>query len=421
MNEILGHDAKWQALRRAFARGQVPQTLLISGPAHTGKWTLARRYAQLLLCPNVTPNVTPTGAPNVTGADESTLDDALPEPCGTCRACHQIEIESFPDFRVYRPTVSATNKQSAPEELDSSTIAIEQARSFFDEALYRPTNGPRKVMILVQADRMNPQAQNALLKTFEEPVNGVSLFLLTDQPQKLLPTVRSRCWELRLGLVSDARIRNWLQAGFPSAQRTFLDEATRAAAGRPGAAWRELNRLGGAEGEQTSRFRQVMVLVDRIQKSTPVGALGLTESALQMADAWGDEDRTNDLKVDGERSEAEGKKVGRILVRSQIARLLDELSNAYRVRWIESLQAESLHSGGRISEAKTAVVAPEVWGHGLDQIRKTRQYILRNANTNLALDVLFGQLISAQQQAQQKVRRPSSREGEMNRRGLHMI
>lgn len=409
MNEILGHDAKWQALQRAFARGQVPQTLLISGAAQVGKWTLARRYAQLLLCPNAQ-----TG-------DESTLNGALPEPCGACRVCHQIEIESFPDFRVYRPTVSATNKQSAPEELDSSTIAIEQARSFFDEALYRPTNGPRKVMVLVQADRMNLQAQNALLKTFEEPVNGVSLFLLTDQPQKLLSTVRSRCWELRLGLVSDARIRSWLHTQFPAAQSTLLDEATRAAAGRPGAAWRELSRLNEAEGKQTSRFRQVMMLVDRIQKSSPVGALGLTESALQMADAWGDEDRTNDLKIDGERSEAEGKKVGRILVRSQIARLLDELSNAYRARWLESLHFEDLQRRGQPVAAKAPIAAPEVWGAGLDQIRKTRQYILRNANTNLALDVLFGQLIAAQHQAQQSARRPSSREGEVNRRGLHMI
>ena len=419
MNEILGHDAKWQALRRAFTRGQVPQTLLISGPTHTGKWTLARRYAQLLLCPNV-----------VAEGSQSTLPGNLPEPCGSCRVCHQIEIETFPDFRVYRPTVSGTNKQTAPEELDSSIIAIEQARNFFDEALYRPTNGPRKVMVLVQADRMNPQAQNALLKTFEEPVPGVSLFLLTDQPQKLLATVRSRCWEVRLGQVSDVRIRHWLETQFPKAKSTLLDEATRAASGRPGAAWRELTRLSEAEGAQISRFRQVMMLVDRIQKSSPVAALGLTESALQMSDAWGDEDRTNDLKVDGERSEAEGKKIGRILVRSQIARLLDELANAYRARWLESLQSYDgkprLQSqSGPSGSASAIVVAPEVWGNGLDQIRKTRQYILRNANTNLALDVLFGQLISAQQEAQHMTRRSSTREGQSrngdSRRNLHMV
>lgn len=380
---IIGHQKRWAALARAFAKNSVPQTLLISGPPQTGKETLTRRYAQLLLCPNVAPGA-----------------DGLPAPCGHCRTCHQVEIETFPDYKVYRPLAGAAKDEKdwviASDVLEGSILTVEVARKFGDEAMRRPMIGPRKVMLIVQSERMNVEAQNALLKTFEEPVRGLTIILLADNPSQLLATVRSRCWHLPLGLAADAEIVAWLQEQFVDAPPAMLQEAARVAAGRPGKAWREARRLLAqddedddveAPGNHISRFVETENIVERIMRSQPVGALGITEAALRLARGWWAEDQV--LLKNGKAPSASKKLEGREL-RSAAARFLDELATVYRARWSATLQ-----TGGTGPDT-------EAWAVGLDQVRRTRHYILRNANTNLALDVLFGRLIAAQRELRKK-------------------
>ena len=376
---IVGHQKRWAALARAFAKESVPQTLLISGPPQTGKETLARRYAQLLLCP-------------ATALDA----DGLPAPCGHCRVCHQVEIETFPDYRVYRPVVAAVDDErkweTALDVLESSVIPIKMARNLIDESMRRPLSGTRRVIVIVQAERMTEGAQNALLKTLEEPSRGLTLLLLAENPSHLFTTVRSRCWHLPLGLASDAEIVAWLQAQFAEASIGLLNEAARVAAGRAGKAWREARRLlaqnveddeSAAPSEHHSRFVETEAIVERIARSQSVGALGLTEAALRLARQWWNEDQAIlKNKATGAGKKLEGKEL-----RSAAARFLDELATVYRARWSASL------AGGR---AGADVIA---WADGLDQVRRTRHYILRNASTNLALDVLFLKLISAQRTA----------------------
>lgn len=379
---IVGHQKRWAALARAFAKDSVPQTLLISGPPQTGKETLARRYAQLLLCPNPAPDI-----------------DGLPAPCGHCRVCHQVDIETFPDYKVYRPLAGAAKDEKdwiiASDVLEGSILTVEVARKFGGEAMRRPMIGPRKVMLIVQAERMNIEAQNALLKTFEEPVRGLTIVLLADNPSQLLATVRSRCWHLPLGLASDAEITAWLQAQFPEAPPGLLDEAARVAAGRPGKAWREARRLlaqddadeeSAALAEHHSRFVETEAVVERIARSQAVGALGLTEAALRLARQWWNEDQA----IIKNKAVGAGKKLEGKELRSAAARFLDELAMVYRAHW-----SASLASGG--TGPDTAA-----WADGLDQVRRTRHYILRNASTNLALDVLFLKLISAQREVRKQ-------------------
>ncbi|MDQ3815641.1 MAG: hypothetical protein M3347_17140, partial [Armatimonadota bacterium] len=241
---------------------------------------------------------------------------------------------------------------------------------------------------------------NALLKTFEEPVRGLTIVLLSANPSQLLPTVRSRCWHLPLGLAPDEEIAWWLRDGFPDVAPQVTEEAVRVAAGRPGAAWRELKRLqsgadnrgsdeNGAALDEAPRFVQATQIVERIMRSRAVGALGLTEEALRLARLWWAEDETLEA-AKGQKKES--KKSDAKETRSAVARFLDELATVYRVRWMHSIGpagATSQGVDGQLAEA-------EVWAGGLDQIRKTRHYILRNANTNLALDVMFGRLIARQ-------------------------
>lgn len=373
---IVGHQKRWAALARAFAKESVPQSLLVSGPGQVGKETLVRRYAQLLLCPNTV-----------------STQDNLPAPCGSCRVCHQVEIETFPDYKVFRPLVAAAREEKdwiiAPDVLEGSILTVDVARRFGDEAMRRPLVGQRKVMVIVQSERMNIEAQNALLKTFEEPVRGLCILLLADNPSQLLPTVRSRCWHLPLGLVPEDETSAWLHAQFPEAPQETIQQALQVAGGRPGAAWRETKRLLIQDDDSETllpRFAEMEKLVARIMRSQPVGALGLTEESLRLARLWWNEDQ-NAIKAAHKSGKSDGKKLDAKEVRSATARFLDELTTVYRARWAQSLKTEN--NGG------AAGATAEVWADGLDQVRRTRHYILRNANTNLALDVLFGRLISA--------------------------
>lgn len=346
---LIGHQARFDALARAFAKNQVPQTLLLSGPLHVGKTTFAVHYAQLLLCPEV-----------------QTGPGGLPHACGTCRVCHQVEIETFPDYRVFRPIISATEPTRAPEALDSSIFTVETARNFIEESTRKPLVGPRKVIFVPQFDRANEAAQNAMLKTLEEPPSGIHLVLTTENSKKLRETIMSRCWHLQLTSAPDSQIENWLYEKFPSAAPQDLAGALGAAHGRPGAAYRELERLSELESAEKTRFQIATEILARLDNASPVAAFGLTEVALKFAKEWWEEDS------DG----ADSKKLGAKGNRAAVARFLDEMMGAARAKW-------ATEPGNTENAAKR-----------IDLMRQTRGYILRNANLNLALDVMFGRLIA---------------------------
>ena len=350
MNPLIGHQARWSAIARAFAKGIVPQTLLISGPPNVGKTTFVTRYAQLLLC-----------------ADLQTDAEGLPAPCGVCKACHQVEIGTFPDYRFFRPVISKTEPVDAPEELDSSAILVETARRFNREAEMKPVVGARKVLVVHQFERANDEAQNAMLKTLEEPPASTSLVLTTENARRLRETILSRCWHLQLVPAPLSEISEWLQRQFPDASTEQIELSLRACLGRPGAAWRELERLQNATDENGSRFQIATEMLSRLDASQPVGALGLSAEAIKWADLWWDEDAG---------AHADAKKLASKGKRAAAARFLDELMVAARARWMND---------------------PASYAQGaarLDTMRRAREHILRNANLQLALDVMFGRLIA---------------------------
>lgn len=350
---LIGHESRWNALVRAFSKGALPQTLLIAGPPHVGKSTLVWRYARLLLCPNVAPD-----------------ENGVAAPCGACRVCHQVEIETFPDFRVYRPLISQTEKTRAPEALDSSIISVEVARDFGDEALRKPTTGARKVLVIQQFDRVSEGAQNALLKTLEEPPSGTFLVLTTENVRRLRETILSRCWLLPLSPAPDAHIASWLQARFPDAQPAQVQSAVASSLGRPGLAFRAVERALESGANGPSRADVARDFIARLDRFSPVGALRLAEEAQKVALAWWDEDAGD---------EADSKKLGAKGQRAAMAHFLDELALAGRAVWLENVANAEKRAQGAAR---------------LDLIRKTRHHILRNAGISLALDVLFGRLIA---------------------------
>ena len=181
--DVVGHVRLIDLLSRSVAGSTLPPSLLFAGPAGIGKRLAALSVAQALNCHS-----------SGLRAQGSKFD-----ACGACAACTRIARGVHPDVLFVSPG-------------DSGNIKIDQVREVIDRAHYRPFEGRRRVVIIDDADALVPHAQNALLKTLEEPTPSSVFILVTARPDMLLPTVRSRCPQLRFRPLSAADIAAALMA-----------------------------------------------------------------------------------------------------------------------------------------------------------------------------------------------------------------
>jgi DNA polymerase-3 subunit delta' len=184
--DVVGHVRLIELLTRSVAGGTLPPSLLFAGPAGIGKHLTALAIAQALNCTNV---------PKGSGLKAEGSIDA----CGQCPACSRIARGVHPDVLFVAPG-------------DSGAIKIDQVRDIVDRAQYRPFEGRRRVVIIDDADALVQAAQNAMLKTLEEPTPSSVFILVTARPDMLLPTVLSRCPQLRFRPLSVADIVSALMA-----------------------------------------------------------------------------------------------------------------------------------------------------------------------------------------------------------------
>jgi DNA polymerase-3 subunit delta' len=173
--------------RRLLAqKAHPPQALLIAGPAGVGKSTLARTWAQTLLCE----------APQASGG-----------ACGVCQACHWFAAGTHPDYRVF--TLLEKENDNGETRL-AAEIVVDQAREAVDFVQLSTYRAGRRVVLIEPAEALNLAAANALLKVLEEPPLNTSFLLVSDQPRRLLPTLRSRCTRLDVGLPRQQDALQWL-------------------------------------------------------------------------------------------------------------------------------------------------------------------------------------------------------------------
>ena len=191
--DFLGNERLKERLSAAFQKGAVSHCFLISGPAGSGKRTLARILCAALEC------------------------EKPPVPCLRCTACRKAMAGQHPDV----VTVDDPEKR---------TVSIDLIRAAAADAAIRPNEGQKKIYLIPRAHNMFAPAQNALLKIIEEPPPYGVFLLLAENPDLLLPTVRSRCVELALAPLPDALVRAELRRRFPET----TDEARASAAARSG-------------------------------------------------------------------------------------------------------------------------------------------------------------------------------------------
>ena len=214
--DITGHRPLLELLARATGRGTLPPSLIFSGPAGVGKRTAAIALAQALNCERL-----------------ETFAEGV-DACGRCGACTRIARGVHADVLVLEPG-------------DSGTIKLDQVREAIDRTAYRPFEGRRRLIAIDGADALNVEAQNALLKTLEEPPPASVFVLVTDRADMLLITVRSRCQRLRFGPLSPADVADVLIRDHEMSE----PEARAAAAASDGSIGRALD--GSAEDAKDAR------------------------------------------------------------------------------------------------------------------------------------------------------------------------
>jgi DNA polymerase-3 subunit delta' len=243
LRQVVGHDASIASLQRAIAAGRLHHALLFHGPEGVGKRTTALATAAALLCRE----------PGRSAGDA----------CGACASCSKIEKGIHAD--VFYVT------------LEKTVIPIDAVRALRQEAGYRPFEGSRRVFVIDPADRLSLEAQNALLKTLEEPSGLAHIILIASRPAHLLPTTRSRCQALAFGTLPAPELARRLEqsAGLEPARAV---RAARLAEGRYGAALT-------MDLDHADEVRDLLLgMLEAVAGGGPAAALDQAESLGEDAD-----------------------------------------------------------------------------------------------------------------------------------------
>jgi DNA polymerase-3 subunit delta' len=200
--QIIGQIRPKEILARALQTGRIPHAYLFSGPAGVGKEAMAIEVAKALFC---------------TGGGE--------RPCDACSGCRRVGRFGHPDFLYLFPMPKTASVEEERRVLDSlvrdpylrelpwaaPTIGIERIRELRRVSGLKPLEG-RRVVVVAEADKMTPEASNALLKILEEPPPEMQLILTTSRDAGLLPTIISRCQRVDFSLLTNAEVAAALSA-----------------------------------------------------------------------------------------------------------------------------------------------------------------------------------------------------------------
>lgn len=197
--DVIGHNDIIQYIQNAVSQDKVSHAYILNGERGSGKKMLADLFAMTLQCEEHTPN-----------------------PCGECHSCKQAKSGNHPDI------IHVTHEKP-------NTISVDDIRTQVNnDIVIKPYSSPYKIYIIPEADLLSLQAQNALLKTIEEPPAYAVIFLLTENAESLLPTIMSRCVMLKLRNIKTTLIKKYLmeQMQIPDYQADICAEFAQGNMGR---------------------------------------------------------------------------------------------------------------------------------------------------------------------------------------------
>lgn len=233
--DFLGNTATVQRLRESVRTGHVPQAMILAGPRGAGKYTLALMLARAVNCL------------------EPTESDGLPDFCGHCENCVRIGAAQNLEDRVAEAVAAREEMRDAdkrdtriliqthpdvlviPPDPPQLLIKLGQVRQVIHNAYYRPPTQARRAFSIFTCASFMKEAANSLLKVLEEPPAQTSIILLAENPQELLPTIRSRAIVHRLGAIPASEIETLLATRRPELKpndRNLVARLSEGAVGR---------------------------------------------------------------------------------------------------------------------------------------------------------------------------------------------
>ncbi|MBM3472644.1 MAG: AAA family ATPase [Armatimonadetes bacterium] len=360
---IAGHETAKQVLTRAILTDRVSHAYLFEGPAHVGKTLTAVAFAKALMCAEP------------------------PEPaesCNACAICRAVGRGNHPDFLLLFPTsrLETTDEegQKAVAEIEGSLIRREAIGQLIDRAYGRAVSARRKVLIVSDAQAMNEEAANHLLKTLEEPPGRTTIILTATSADSLLPTIVSRSQLVRFGPVPLAETQAAMTRAFPGLDSALVRSVAALSGGRPGWARRLLEHP-----DTLAIRRRLLDRVARLPDQPPLVCMRAAEILIDDAEAWW-------LATSEGHTARELLKRNRDRVlRTQVGELLDLLVTWFRDLSIAGEEGAEglLINADRIAELKRAAGrAPNCAAAGA-AVSQAKEALRGNANLRLTVEVML--------------------------------
>ncbi len=359
--EVEGQLRAMRMLQMAYAGGRMPHAWLFYGPAGVGKQMLATRFAQLLLCERPAAIETPAAAEG---------QGPLHGGCGQCRPCHLIEVDTHPDLHLVYRQLNEHHPDEAVRARKALEISIEVIRHFLLEPIgRRSAMGKAKVYIVQEAELLSTSAQNALLKTLEEPPEDTYIILLSTTRDRLLPTTLSRCQSVAFGTLDGQTTARIIAArGVEPADAAFYAALSE---GRPGWA------LHLAKLDLRQDYVVIAQDLSKISAADPVQLGGAWhEITKRWAKALQDKDTDEDPTTD----------LNRRALEVLLVVLNAILRDALRLGAAAAGQP-ALADGAKPLKALAAWPAGAL-PEGIKQVAAAESAIARNANIVLTLEAL---------------------------------
>ena len=343
-DRLVGNERAKDVLRRMLAQGRVPGALLFGGEDSVGKFQFAVELAKALNC------LRPRGV----------------EACDKCPACKRIPhfVPSPSDNEEKKRFIAWSDYPDvALVRREVSVITVHQARRIERESNFRPNEGRARVFIIDNADQMNEQASNALLKTLEEVAPTSHLVLVTSRPASLLQTIRSRCQSIRFAPLSAAEI-----------EKHLVGNKLRAGGEAKLVARLSRGRLGEALALNPDAYRARRELMLGVLDSLTARPADLAR-LLRATEELGDAKRKDDFESH-----------------------LDALSAVVRDAWLLSIDPEAEIVNEDIRDRLARHAAALAAGRAvrwLSQIEHLRAQLAVNVNRRAATDALFLSMAAA--------------------------
>ena len=423
------HQPRAQSvIRRAIAGGRIPHAYIFHGPDGVGKESFARSLAQLLLCANARTSET-AGTSTRAGEDDvvpSTYEPQAPandlfpnepdsrspqteprpsgsglssndpiSPCGRCDDCRMIAADTHPDWHLVYRQLNRVHPDPEVRRRKGLDIGVDVLRHFvIDKVGFTPSRGRAKVFVVREADRITTQAQNALLKTLEEPPGTTYLVLLVTSIDRLLPTTLSRCQVVEFDPLPGEFVRERLRAAFPNLAAPQL----------PWCAWFADGSIGAGIQAVEEHLFDVYARVRGTllpQSGTTVSGAGASHRALLMAyrsrclKAWSDEaEALGELyrKRDPDISDTEATRRGWKTVFRLLAETYANLLRLASERESKNPSAQSVNAAA----AQANGADPEPVADAIQRIALAERHLDLNANTQLVVETLANDLARIQ-------------------------